>query len=112
MHSSHESSTSPTATRTSLSTRPLPFQPEDGYLHTELNPLTLTVTNLLMDPTDFGREVYADAVRFVHWADLSIESTPLQFGTDIRLPGGIVDFRDVVIVAMENGRIYCMDAVR
>jgi len=61
--------------------------------------------------TSAGGLVYADSVRFVKQADLSITSTPLQVTTGVRLtPGGPLVQRDVVIVAMENGRLYCMDA--
>lgn len=61
--------------------------------------------------TSGGGLVYADSIRFVKQADLSITSTPLQVTTGVRLvPAGPLVQRDVVVVAMENGKLYCLDA--
>lgn len=58
-----------------------------------------------------GGIVYVDDIRFVKQSDLAITSTPLQVTTGVRLtPGGPLVQKDVVIVAMENGKIYCLDA--
>ncbi len=58
-----------------------------------------------------GGVVYADGVRFVKQADLRMTSTPIFARAGVRPPGSgsIVD-RDLVFVALENGRIYCLDA--
>lgn len=53
--------------------------------------------------------IVADQVRFTKVADLSVRSTPIYTRANIRI-GTRVAERDVVIVAMDNGRIYCLDA--
>ena len=85
----------------------LPGQDAEGYLHTEAEPLTLELTNQSTSPST--RQVYADAVRFIKDADLSINSTPILASNVPILDGGLVN-RDVVVVARENGRLYCLDA--
>lgn len=87
----------------------IPYQPSGGYASSQAAPLMVAITNHTENTADSGKEVYADAVRFVRQADLGISSTPIQLTTTIQTSGGPVA-RDVVIVAMENGRIYCMDA--
>lgn len=88
----------------------LPNQPAGGFAHTDLNPLSVRLLDT-GSPTDVtqGRQVFADAVRFVGDADLSITSTPVKASADVAV-GATVATRDVVVVARENGRIYCMDA--
>lgn len=84
-------------------------QPATGYAHSGIAPLSLRVLDSVTDPTDLGRVVYADAARFVRESDLSIDSTPVQVTATMNV-GGFAVVRDVMIVAMEDGRIYCIDA--
>lgn len=89
----------------------LPGQPVDGYENSAALPLSVRVSDQSLDPTDIAnnRDVYADAVRFVGDADLAINSTPVMVNADVA-DGATTLARDVVIVARENGKIYCMDA--
>ncbi|MBS1723524.1 MAG: PQQ-binding-like beta-propeller repeat protein [Armatimonadetes bacterium] len=87
----------------------IPFQPEEGYASNDPQPLSVVITNHTGDAGSVGRPIVADAVRFVRQADVGVDSTPLQATTTIQTGGGPVT-RDVTLVAMENGRIYCMDA--
>ncbi len=88
----------------------LPFQPRDGTPNDPLAaPLRVAITNGSTDATDAGKIAYADAVRFVRQADLGVDSTPVQVTAQVRVNNALVE-RSVVIVAMENGRLYCMDA--
>ena len=73
--------------------------------------LRVIVTNLSLNPADIGKEAYADAIKFVGTTNLAITSTPVFANARVRLtPAGPLVDRDVVIVAAENGRIYCLDA--
>ena len=85
-------------------------QPAAGYTHSQTAPISVRVTDSVGSPTDLGRNVYADAVRFIGLADLSVTSSPAQATTTMNLSGGGSAARDVVVVATEDGRIYCMDA--
>lgn len=86
----------------------LPGQPEDGYLNDlATGRLRVEVTNQ-GDAGDAGRTVFADGIRFLSDADLSVTSTPV-FTTATINDGGPVA-RDVVVIPMEDGRIYCIDA--
>ncbi len=71
--------------------------------------LSVAVTNQTTNAADVGRTVLADGIRFVRTADLSIRSTPLFTRIPVQTSSGLAT-RDVAIVAMENGRIYCLDA--
>lgn len=84
----------------------LPGQPAGGYQSDSAANLTVELLNSTAQAADVGRPVYADAVRFVRQADLSARSTSIM--ASVTLAGGVQ--RDVVIVALENGRIYCIDA--
>lgn len=88
----------------------IPGQPVDGFEHTELNPLSVRVLNRgsAQDVVD-GRDVYADAIRFVGDADLGITSTPVMSVATVD-PGSGPTLRDVVVVARENGSITAMEA--
>lgn len=57
-----------------------------------------------------GGTVYADMVRFRKSADLRVTSTPVMTTARVAISGGGIQDRDVVLVAMENGKIYCLDA--
>ncbi len=72
-------------------------------------PLYVTVTNRSTSANDAGKKIMADAIRFVRTADLSVRSTPIFATVPIRV-GTTVTPRDVVIVPMENGKLYCLDA--
>lgn len=72
-------------------------------------PLYVAVTNRSDQAADAGRQVAADMVRFVKQADLDVKSTPVFTTAHVRVGGSLVQ-RDVVVVAMENGRLYCLDA--
>lgn len=86
----------------------LPGQPDDGYTNDRvLGRLRVELINQ-GDGADAGRVVYADAVRYVNRADLSISSTPIFATTSINAGG--TNVRDVIIASTEDGRIYCMDA--
>lgn len=77
------------------------------------DPLSVTVTNFSTFPGDGSRLAYADALRFVKVTNtnIAVNSTPLHATALIRKsPGGIPEETDVVLVAAENGRIYCLDA--
>lgn len=77
------------------------------------DPLTVTVTNFSSFPGDGARLAVADAIRFVKVSEtnIAVNSTPLHATALIRkTPAGIPEETDVVIVAAENGKIYCLDA--
>lgn len=69
-------------------------------------PLTLAVTGASTTP---GGEVVADQVRFIRVADVSVRATPAFARARVNV-GGTTAERDVVVVALENGRLYCLDA--
>lgn len=87
----------------------IPFQPEGGYANTDAAPLQVAITNHTDDTPSVGARIIADAVRFVRQADLGVDSTPVQTTTTIQTGTGPAN-RDVTVVAMENGRLYCIDA--
>lgn len=72
-------------------------------------PLRVVVTNFSQGDAGL-RQVYADNVRFVTQADLAVTSAPVHVRATIQTSPGVFQDKDVVIVAMENGRLYCMDA--
>lgn len=81
------------------------------WTHTEADPLVVRVTNYSADPADLGTFAYADAVRFVGAANLAVTSTPYQVRANVRITnGGPPTNTPVVVVAAEDGRLYCMDA--
>lgn len=81
------------------------------FVHRESDPLRVVVTNRSNDPgADVGRVAYADAVRFIGAVNLAINSTPLQTVARVRTTSGIQE-TPVVIVAAEDGRIYCLDGI-
>ena len=87
----------------------IPFQSATGYSNSQAVPLTVGITNLTGTLAEAGKPVQADAVRFVRQSDLSVDSTPVQVTTNVTVAGNPVQ-RDVLIVPMENGRLYCIDA--
>lgn len=74
------------------------------------NDLRVRVTNLC-PASELGRTVYTDMIRYIGTNDLAVNSTPIQAEVQINVPalGGLVN-RSVVVVAAENGRLYCVDA--
>lgn len=82
------------------------------YVHNQTSGDTLKVRVVnLGAASELGRLAYADTIRFVGSNDLAINSTPVQAFARVNVPaqGGLQE-RPVVIVAAENGRIYCLDA--
>jgi len=77
--------------------------------HTNLLPLSVAITNASTVGADAGLKVAADYVRFTRQADLSISSTPVTATVNVSV-AGIIEPRDVIVVPMENGRLYCLDA--
>lgn len=74
------------------------------------NPLEVEITNYSAVAGDLGRSAYADAIRFVGAANLSILSTPLHVNALVRVNAGAPVATNVVIVATEDGKIHCVDA--
>ena len=98
----------------------------DGYIHlgnrqfvnTPQNPLVVKITNLDTNVGDAGKLAYADSIRFVGARNLAIDSTPAQatvpityrkrdaLGNPVTTTANIA----VVVVAGDDGRLYCLDA--
>jgi hypothetical protein len=74
--------------------------------------LSVVVTNFSTNPADTTPVLaYADAIRFVGPSNLAINSTPVQTTALITPAGGGAPVATpVVIVAAENGVIYCLSA--
>ena len=75
-------------------------------------PLKVVVTNYSADPGDATRLAYADAIHFVGPSNLAVNSTPLQTTVMMQMapPPAPPVAEPVVIVAAENGVIYCLSA--
>lgn len=82
------------------------------FAHTDSTAaLTVSVLNYSAGG-DVGRKAYADALRFVGAANMAINSTPVMATARVRTTtGGAPALTDVVVVATENGRLYCLDAL-
>lgn len=84
------------------------------YDHRSSSRLSVHALNYSTDPADSGRSAYADTVRFVGAANLAINSTPIHVnGALIKKdtnPLNPPEPTDVVIVAAEDGRLYCLDS--
>lgn len=85
----------------------IPGQPEDGYSNASGN-LNVVLTND-QGATSAGTSVVADAVRFVSKSDPAVYATPVTEVLNVDDGGGAA-LRDTVVVAAENGVIYCIDA--
>ena len=72
--------------------------------------LSVEVWNYSNNPGDAGRVVCADAVMFVKDYAASIFSTPTVQTVTIRQSNGTLVPTQVLVVAAEDGRIYCLDA--
>jgi len=77
-------------------------------------PLVFKITNLDTQAADAGLPAYADAVKFVGAFNLAINSTPVYANVPIAInangSGSTTVNTNVVVVAGEDGRIYCLDA--
>lgn len=77
--------------------------------------LHVTATNFTTNGADVtaGRLGFSDAVRFIGAVDLTVRSTPIQVEARVRMSTGEINPtpKPVVVVAAEDGRIYCLDAV-
>lgn len=83
------------------------------FLHDDSggNPLTVRVSNLSNNGADLGREVLTDQIQFIGAANLAITSTPVHAVANvITTTGGTPTPTPVILVAAENGKIYCLDA--
>lgn len=76
---------------------------------TAFGDLQLVLTNETNDTGSVGNDVVADQVRFVRTSDMRLASTPVFTTADIQVGASLVS-KDVVVVALENGRLYCLDA--
>ncbi len=74
------------------------------------NDISVVVTDFSNDLTDASRTAFTDAIRFVGPASLEITSTPIQTTIPIIDNTNTLVNKPVVIVATENGTIYCLDA--
>lgn len=82
-----------------------------SFPHTSTVPLKVVISNFDGTPADNGLYAYADAVRFVGSFNNAITSTPTFVANmPVALPGGTITNKSVVIVAAEDGHIYCVDA--
>lgn len=79
-------------------------------------PLSVVITNYSADPTDLGRKAFADGVRFTNTVIPAVNSTPIQCTANVRYdpnnPTVVPPAPqpcDVVVIAAEDGRIYCVD---
>jgi hypothetical protein len=91
--------------------RPVRTAVRTTFPHSVSLPLQVRITSRSNEAADAGRKAFADVVRFTRYADLSVTAAPAFANVDVRVtPGGAPQPRDVVLVAMENGRLYCLDA--
>jgi len=81
-----------------------------SYRHSATQPLEVAVSNYSANPADAGLRSMADAVRFVYAGSIAINSTPVQANINLRDDTNTIVSRDVVFVADESGRIWCLDA--
>ncbi len=72
--------------------------------------LEVQVWNYSNNPGDAGRRVAADAVMFVGRNTAAIYATPTIANVNIRRSDTTLQPTEVVFVAAEDGRIYCIDA--
>lgn len=89
-----------------IGTRRFAHQPSIG------EDLVVEITNYSAVAGDLGLTAYSDALRFVGAANLSITSTPVHFKANI-IPtnGGVLTPTSVVLIATEDGRLTCVDAI-
>lgn len=74
--------------------------------------LRVVISNYSPNPADAGFKAYADAVRFIGSFNEEINSTPVQTKAFITpLGGGTPVEKDVVLVACDDGHLYCLDAM-
>lgn len=83
------------------------------FTNTSTEPLVVKISNYSTLAGDVGKYAYADAVRFVSTVNVAITSTPAYATVPVNVgtPSGVqLETKNVVIVAAEDGRIYCLDA--
>jgi len=81
----------------------------EKFSHSGSAPLSFRIWNTNVLAADVGKPVIADQVRFRRTANLSARSTPVFANVQVNDNGSLVQ-RDVVVVALENGHLYCLDA--
>lgn len=73
--------------------------------------LIVSITNYSADPTDNGKLAYADAIKFEGAITGGINSTPVQAKVFLRqTTNSIPVLTNVVLVATEQGTLFCLDA--
>lgn len=72
--------------------------------------LKVGISNYSPLPADVGKLAFADSVRFVGAFNEQVNATPAQAQVNLRLANGTIAPRDVVVVASDDGHIYCLDA--
>ncbi len=80
------------------------------FRHTSSAPLRVAITNHSSNLADALLFAYADAVRFIGGYNNSINATPTQAKIWLNLNGGPRVEKDCVIVASDDGHVYCLDA--
>ncbi|MFI5384865.1 MAG: PQQ-binding-like beta-propeller repeat protein [Fimbriimonadales bacterium] len=74
--------------------------------------LHVQISNYSPLATDLGLKAYADEVRFIGAFNETITATPVQTNVLITPKGGGAPVpTDVVLVACEDGHLYCLDAL-
>lgn len=75
------------------------------------NPLTVQVSNLSTNGADLGRDVLTDQIQYIGAANLAITSTPVHAVANVvTTNGGLPVATPVILIAAEDGKIYCLDA--
>ncbi len=87
-----------------ISTQRFPHQGSIG------NNLHIGISNYSPLATDAGLKSYADEVRFVGAFNETINATPVQTKATVNVAGSLQQ-KDVVVVACDDGHIYCLDAL-
>ncbi|HVT13924.1 MAG TPA: hypothetical protein VHE55_16800 [Fimbriimonadaceae bacterium] len=74
--------------------------------------LRVAISNYSPNAADAGAKAYADEVRFIGSFNEQINSTPVQTKAFITPQGGGAPVeKDVVLVACDDGHLYCLDAM-
>lgn len=74
-------------------------------------PLRVSISNYSPLPGDTGKLAYADEVKFIGSFNESINATPVQTRAFVKQSNGATVEKDVVIVAADDGHVYCLDAI-
>ncbi len=81
------------------------------FANSSLMPLKVTIFNSSAVVGDIGKYAFADSFRFVRDGNLTINASPVHTSARIRKANGTLAATNVVIIADENGRLHCLDAV-